>query len=83
MTETLDELSSPLPDVEGYDVCDVVEALAFDELETIADTIASYWISLREAAHRRDKMLTAKHLREARLSTFSAYLIVKDWSEKT
>lgn len=45
---------------------------AFAEIEDLADKAASYWVSVREAAYRREAVALAIPLRQARLVTREA-----------
>jgi hypothetical protein len=43
--------------------------LVFEEIQDLAERCASYWLSVREAAHRRELIALAVPLRQARVIT--------------
>jgi hypothetical protein len=47
----------------------LADDLVFEEIQDLAERCASYWLSVREAAFRREQVALAVPLRQARLVT--------------
>lgn len=65
----------------------LADNLIFDEILDLAEQAASYWLSVREAAFRREPIALAVPLRQARLVTrnvveIAAEIVAKADAEK-
>jgi hypothetical protein len=56
---------------------DALDCIRFEEIAELAERAASYWISIREAADRRERLTVETHCRQVRLVTLAAFETVK------
>ena len=76
-----DELRLKVPSVDAQrTVDDVLDDLRFDDIVDRADAAISYWLSIREAAYRRERLTVAVHFRQVRLTTFAAFQTISEFS---
>ena len=61
---------------------EVIDDWRLDEIAGLADKAASFWVSIREAAIRQEPMTVSVHFRQARLVTYSVYLILQDFARE-
>jgi hypothetical protein len=56
---------------------DALDYVRLGEIAELAEHAASYWISIREAAERGERLTVETHCRQVRLVTLAAFETVK------
>jgi hypothetical protein len=54
-----------------------LDCIRLEEIAELAERAASYWISIREAAERGERLTVETHCRQVRLVTLAAFETVK------
>jgi hypothetical protein len=62
-------------------IVNAVDALRFDAIADLADLAASYWLSIREAAKRGEKLTCEVHCRQVAAVTRETFRTVKTLGE--
>ena len=70
------------PDGPSAQALDVVDDWRLDDIADLADKATSYWVSIREAAIRKEPMTVSVHFRQARLVAYSVHLILQDFARE-